>query len=55
MGSGYDLCQGRRVLAHLDAQQIKQFAAAKAYTGVAGSFDLAVREEAAWTDRTRSG
>ena len=30
-----------------DAQQIKQFAAAKAYTGVAGSFDRAVRGEAA--------
>ena len=30
-----------------DAEQIKQFAAAKAYTGVAGSFDLAVRGEAA--------
>jgi membrane protease subunit (stomatin/prohibitin family) len=30
-----------------DAQQIKQFAAAKAYTGVAGSFDSAVRGEAA--------
>jgi membrane protease subunit (stomatin/prohibitin family) len=29
-----------------DAQQIKQFAAAKAYTGVAGSFDSAVRGEA---------
>ena len=30
-----------------DAQQMKQFAAAKAYTGVAGSFDSAVRGEAA--------
>ena len=30
-----------------DAEQIKQFAAAKAYTGVAGSFDQAVRGEAA--------
>ncbi len=30
-----------------DAQEIKQFAAAKAYTGVAGSFDQAVRGEAA--------
>ena len=30
-----------------DAQQLKQFAAAKAYTGVAGSFDSAVRGEAA--------
>jgi membrane protease subunit (stomatin/prohibitin family) len=30
-----------------DAQQIKQLAAAKAYTGVAGSFDSAVRGEAA--------
>jgi len=30
-----------------DAQEIKQFAAAKAYTGVAGSFDAAVRGEAA--------
>jgi membrane protease subunit (stomatin/prohibitin family) len=29
-----------------DAEQIKQFAAAKAYTGVAGSFDAAVRGEA---------
>ena len=30
-----------------DAQQLKQLAAAKAYTGVAGSFDSAVRGEAA--------
>lgn len=30
-----------------DAQEIKQFAAAKAYTGVAGSFDSAVRGESA--------
>jgi membrane protease subunit (stomatin/prohibitin family) len=30
-----------------DAQQMKQFAAAKAYTGVAGSFDSAVRGQAA--------
>ena len=30
-----------------DAQQLKQFAAAKAYTGVAGSFESAVRGEAA--------
>jgi membrane protease subunit (stomatin/prohibitin family) len=30
-----------------DAQEIKQFAATKAYTGVAGSFDSAVRGEAA--------
>jgi membrane protease subunit (stomatin/prohibitin family) len=30
-----------------DAQQLKQFAAAKAYTGVAGSFDSAVRGQAA--------
>lgn len=30
-----------------DAQQIKQFAAVKAHTGVAGSFDSAVRGEAA--------
>lgn len=30
-----------------DAQQLKQFAAAKAYTGVAGSFEGAVRGEAA--------
>jgi membrane protease subunit (stomatin/prohibitin family) len=30
-----------------DAQELKQFAAAKAYTGVAGSFDSAVRGEAA--------
>jgi membrane protease subunit (stomatin/prohibitin family) len=30
-----------------DAQQLKQFAATKAYTGVAGSFDAAVRGQAA--------